>query len=394
MSLETKMDAIGSAFEEFKKLNDKRIKELEQKGFETAETKAAVEKANAEIDRLSNEVKAAQVAVQRAGTAGTEVKGGQSEEQKLAKQAFRKFMAKGAEKLSVEEVKALSVGSDPDGGYLVLPEMASEIVKKVYESSPMRQLASVATISSDQLEIIEDLDEVDASWVGETAARSETDTAQLKKIVIAVHELYAKPKATQKLLDDAMLNVEAWLAEKVADKFARSEATAFISGDGVGKPRGILSYAAGTSFQQIEQIVSGSASAITADGLISLSYALKAAYKTGAAFMLKRATVAAVRKLKDSQNQYLWQPSLQLGQPDMLLGFPMYEADDMQAEGANNLPIAFGNFKAGYQIVDRFGIRVLRDPFSSKPNVEFYTTKRVGGDVKNFEAIKLLKCST
>jgi HK97 family phage major capsid protein len=394
MSLETKMDAIGSAFEEFKKLNDKRIKELEQKGFETAETKAAVEKANAEIDRLSNEVKAAQVAVQRAGTAGTEVKGGQSEEQKLAKQAFRKFMAKGAEKLSVEEVKALSVGSDPDGGYLVLPEMSSEIVKKVYESSPMRQLASVATISSDQLEIIEDLDEVDASWVGETAARSETDTAQLKKIVIAVHELYAKPKATQKLLDDAMLNVEAWLAEKVADKFARSEATAFISGDGVGKPRGILSYAAGTSFQQIEQIVSGSASAITADGLISLSYALKAAYKTGAAFMLKRATVAAVRKLKDSQNQYLWQPSLQLGQPDMLLGFPMYEADDMQAEGANNLPIAFGNFKAGYQIVDRFGIRVLRDPFSSKPNVEFYTTKRVGGDVKNFEAIKLLKCST
>ena len=388
------MDAIGSAFEEFKKLNDKRIKELEQKGFETAETKAAVEKANAEIDRLSNEVKAAQVAVQRAGTAGTEVKGGQSEEQKLAKQAFRKFMAKGAEKLSVEEVKALSVGSDPDGGYLVLPEMSSEIVKKVYESSPMRQLASVATISSDQLEIIEDLDEVDASWVGETAARSETDTAQLKKIVIAVHELYAKPKATQKLLDDAMLNVEAWLAEKVADKFARSEATAFISGDGVGKPRGILSYAAGTSFQQIEQIVSGSASAITADGLISLSYALKAAYKTGAAFMLKRATVAAVRKLKDSQNQYLWQPSLQLGQPDMLLGFPMYEADDMQAEGANNLPIAFGNFKAGYQIVDRFGIRVLRDPFSSKPNVEFYTTKRVGGDVKNFEAIKLLKCST
>jgi HK97 family phage major capsid protein len=393
MSIETKMDAIGSAFEEFKKLNDKRIKELEQKGFETAETKSAVEKANADIDRLSQEVKAAQAAVQRAGTAGTESKGGQSEEQKLAKQAFRKFMAKGAEKLSAEEVKALSVGSDPDGGYLVLPEMSSEIVKKVYESSPMRQLASVATISSDQLEIIEDLDEVDASWVGESAARSETDTAQLKKIVIAVHELYAKPKATQKLLDDAMLNVEAWLAEKVADKFARSEATAFMSGNGVGKPRGILSYAAGTSFQQIEQVVSGSAAAITADGLIGLSYSLKAAYKAGAAFMLKRASVAEVRKLKDDQKQYLWQPSLQLGQPDMLLGFPMYEADDMETIAANALPIAFGNFKAGYQIVDRFGIRVLRDPFSSKPNVEFYTTKRVGGDVKNFEAIKLLKCS-
>jgi HK97 family phage major capsid protein len=394
MSLETKMDAIGSAFEEFKKLNDKRIKELEQKGFETAETKAAVEKANAEIDRLNNEVKAAQAAVQRAGSISTESKGENSEEKKLAKQAFRKFMSKGAEKLTVEEVKALSVGSDPDGGYLVLPEMASEIVKKVYESSPMRQLASVATISSDQLEIIEDLDEASAAWVGESAARSETDTPELKKIVIAVHELYAKPKATQKLLDDAMLNVEAWLAEKVADKFARTEATAFISGDGVGKPRGILSYAAGTSFQQIEQINSGSAAAITADGLIALSYALKGAYKAGAAFMMKRATVADVRKLKDQQNQYLWQPSLQLGQPDMLLGFPMYEADDMEAVGANKLPIAFGNFKAGYQIVDRFGIRVLRDPFSSKPNVEFYTTKRVGGDVKNFEAIKLLKCST
>jgi len=208
----------------------------------------------------------------------------------------------------------------------------------------------------------------------------------------------AKPKASQKLLDDAFVNVEAWLAEKVGEKFARTEATAFVSGDGVNKPRGILTYTAGDGFEMIEQIVSGAAADIsaanTADGLINLVMSLKAPYKAGAAFLMERATVKAVRKLKDTQGQYFWQPSLTAGNPDMIMGFPVYEADDMETIGANALPIAFGNFKVGYQIVDRFGIRTLRDPYSAKPYVEFYTTKRVGGGVKNFEAIKLLKCST
>lgn len=394
MTIENKIDAVASAFEEFKKLNDKALQELKTKGFESAETKQAVERANAEIDRLNAEVKATRAAMNRGGTAAQD-QGNQGEEAKARKAAFLKFARKGEGALSVEEVKALSTGSDPDGGYLVTPEMSSEIVKKVYESSPMRQLASVVSISSNQFEIIEDLGEFDASWVGETGTRSESNTSELKKLVLPVHEIFAKPKATQQMLDDAGLNVEAWIAEKVSDKFARSEATAFISGNGVGKPRGILSYASGTTgWNDLQQVVSGSAAAFTADGLLDLVYSLKAPYKANAKFLMKRASVAAVRKLKDSQNQYLWAPGIEAGQPDMLLGFGIVEADDMEAIAANALVAAFGDFKAGYQIVDRIGIRTLRDPFSSKPYVEFYTTKRVGGGVKNFEAIKIQKLST
>jgi HK97 family phage major capsid protein len=390
MSIETKIDAVASAFEEFKKLNDKRIKEIEVKGTESAETKAQVERANAEIDKLNLELKAAQAAINRSGSAATTT---ENKEGIAQKAAFAKFLRKGKESMGVEEIKALSTGSDPDGGYLVSPEMSAEIVKFVYETSPMRQLASIATISGNQLEMIEDLGEFSADWVGELGARAETDTSEFKKLIFAVHEMFAKPKASQQMLDDAGFNVESWIAEKVSDKFARKEATAFISGDGVGKPRGILTYAAGTSFNQVEQIVSGHASTVQADGLLSLVYGLKAPYKMGASFLMKRATVSAVRKLKDSQNQYLWQPGLQAGQPDLLLGYAINEADDMEAVGANALAIAFGNFKAAYQIVDRIGIRTLRDPYSAKPNVEFYTTKRVGGGVKNFEAFKIQKIS-
>jgi HK97 family phage major capsid protein len=394
MTIENKVEAIASAFEEFKKLNDKAINELKTKGSESSETKQQVERANAEIDRLSKELKAAQTAMNRGGTASND-QGNQDQESKARKAAFIKFARHGKESMSAEEVKALSTGSDPDGGYLVTPEMSSEIVKKVFESSPMRQLASVVTIASNQFEIIEDLGEFDAAWVGETGARAESNTSELKKLILPVHEIFAKPKATQQMLDDAGLNVEAWIAEKVSDKFARSEATAFISGNGIGKPRGILNYASGTTgWNDLQQVVSGSSGAFTADGLMDLVYSLKAPYKANAKFLMKRASVAAVRKLKDSQNQYLWAPGIEAGQPDMLLGFGIVEADDMETIAANSLSAAFGDFKAGYQIVDRIGIRTLRDPYSSKPYVEFYTTKRVGGGVKNFEAIKIQKLGT
>lgn len=391
MEIEKKIESVAKAFEDFKQYNEKRIKEVEQKGFETSETKQALEKANADIEKLSAEVKQMHTAMNRSGTSSESSENSAMVEYKSA---FNKFLRSGKEDgLKSLEAKALSVGSDPDGGYLVLPEMSAEIVKKVFESSPMRQVAAVQTISSDSFEIIVDYDEVAAGWVTELGARSATASNQIKKIVIPVHEMYAKPLASQKILDDANINVEAMLAEKIADKFARLEATAFISGDGVGKARGILTYAAGTGFEQIQQVNSGAAAAITADGLIDLVTSMKAAYKQGASFMMKRATLGSVRKLKDLEGQYLWQPALSAGNPDMILGFPVYEADDMQAEGANNLAVAFGNFRLGYQIVDRFGIRTLRDPFSSKPYVEFYTTKRCGGGVKHFETIKLLKCA-
>lgn len=379
-----KIDQIASAFEEFKKLNDSRIKAIETKGFAPADLVEKVEKANAEIDRLSTELKAAQTAMNRSGGKDDKASGN-----KAHRDAFMKFMRKGDD----VELKALSVGTDADGGYLVNEEISKEIVTKVFESSPMRQLASAQTISSDRLEIITDLEEAAAAWVAETAARPATATPQFGQLLINVHEMYANPQATQKVLDDAYINLESWLAEKVASKFARTEATAFISGSGSGQPKGILSYTAGTNISagEVEQINSGDAAALTANGLIELVYGLKGAYKMGASFLLKRSSLSEIRKLTDLQGMYIWQPGLQVGQPDSLLGYPVAEADDMPAVAANALAVAFGNFKAAYQIVDRFGVRVLRDPFTNKPYVGFYTTKRVGGAVKNFEAYKIQK---
>lgn len=391
MSVEA-IEKLHKAVAEERELNEKLRAEVKKNNEGSAETKAALAKAEANVERISEELKAVQTAMNRhqQDGGGTDA----SAEQKNRSEVFHKFMRHGKDSLSEVEIKSLSSGIDSDGGFLVRPEVSSEIQKKVFESSPMRALASSQSISSNSLEILHDLDEVDADWVAEKGSRANSDTAEFKKTIIMVNEIFANPLATQQILDDASINLEAWLAEKVSEKIARKEATAFVAGTGVGQPRGILTYASGTTgYNDIEQVNSGSAATITADGLISLVYKLKAPYKVGASFLMQRATVAAVRKLKDTTNQYLWQPSLQVGAPDMLLGFPIHEADDMPALGAGALSVAFGNFKTGYQIVDRLGIRVLRDPFSNKPYVGFYTTKRVGGAVKNFEAIKIGKCS-
>lgn len=385
MDLTKKMEDLGQAFADFKKANDSRLQDIEKKGYAPADVEEKVDTLNDRIEEIQGSIKAVQTAMARPNQGEVESTEGK---QSAYSKAFKSYLRKGLIP-SEAEFKAMSVDSDPDGGFFVSPELSSEIVTKVFESSPMRQLASVQTISSDALEILQDLDESGADWVGETQSRAETSTPKIDKIVIPVHELMAQPKATQKLLDDAAVNIESWLAEKVSDKFARSEATAFVSGNGVLKPRGILTYAAGTAYGQIEQVNSGGASTLTPDGLINLIYSLKSAYKAGAAFLMKRATIKDVRKFKDGENQYLWAPGLNGNTQNQLLGYPIFEADDMETVGASALPVAFGNFKAGYQIVDRVGIRVIRDIYTAKPFVLLYTTKRVGGAVKNFEAIKL-----
>lgn len=290
-----------------------------------------------------------------------------------------------------EERKAMMVGSDPDGGFLVPTATSQRIIEKVYETSPIDELAYHETISTDALMIPVDTDEAGAGWVGETEARPETSTPQLGEQRIPVHEIYAKPKATQQLLEDAAIDVEAWLARKVEEKFARMRAVAFISGDGIKKPRGILTYAAGSAGVRgtIAQVASGHATLLTADGLVNLMYSIKDKYLANAVWLMKRGAVASVMLFKDSQGQYIWRPGLQEGQPAMLLGHSIRRADDMPAVGAGALPVAFGDFRAGYTVVDRLGIRVLRDPYSSKPFVEFYTRARVGGDVVDFEAFAL-----
>jgi HK97 family phage major capsid protein len=275
----------------------------------------------------------------------------------------------------------------------VTPTMSSQIVQAIFETSPIRQVASVETISTDSLELIDDHNPAAAGWTAETASISETSTPAIAKRNIPTHELYAQPKATQKLIDDAAIDVEAWLSNKISDIIGRTENTAFVNGTGVGQPRGFLTYAAGTSWDTIQQVGSGSSGAVTADSLITLFYSLKDVYMKRASFLMNRSVVQAVRLLKTTTNQYLWQPSMTTGAPDTLLGVPVYMASDMPVAAAASLAVAVGDFKAGYQIVDRQGIRILRDPFTQKPFVMFYSTKRVGGDVINFDAIKLLKLS-
>jgi HK97 family phage major capsid protein len=289
----------------------------------------------------------------------------------------------------------MNVGSDPDGGYMVTPTIGQIITGVIFETSPMRDVADVVEISSDAIEYPRDDDEASGGWIGEQETRAETGTPKVGMQRIPVHELYANPKITQKLLEDNAFNVEAWLGRKIGDKFGRIEATAFVTGNGIKKPRGFTTYTAGTYVAGgsgvIQQIVAATGGAIAWDDLINVLTALKEYYLGGAIWTMQRATVGKVMLLKDGEGRYIWQQNQQLGKPSILLGHEVRQAADMAAVGASNLPVAFGNFKMGYQIVERLGLSTLRDPYSAKPFVQFYTRKRVGGDVTNFEAIKLLQ---
>ena len=393
MELQKKLEELGTAFEEFKKVNDARLKEIAEKGVASADKEQKLAKVEEHITSLEKQVEELNAAIARTKAGGQDPQA-ETKEQKNSreyKEALIGYIRKGRE--IPAELKAMSVDSDEDGGFLVTPEMSSEIVKTVFESSPVRQLASVQTISTDSLEMLYDEDEVGSGWVGETQARSESTTPQLKKLSFPVHELFSFPKATQKLLDDAALNVESWLSGKVSEKFARDEATAFISGNGVLKPKGILNYGSGTTFGLIQRGETAANNALDGNDFIGVQSLLKEAYQGNASWLINRLFVGLIRKLKDTTSgQYIWQPGLTAGQPNQLLGKPVYFATDLLASiTANTDALIYGDIKAGYQIVDRIGIRVLRDPFTAKPYVGFYTTKRVGGGVKNFEAIKVLK---
>jgi HK97 family phage major capsid protein len=385
------VDALGRAFAEFRAANDEALRQKADRGASDPVTERKIERINDELDTLRDRIERTQTALNRrvAPSLGARRADDEPDEHKAA---FTDYLRKGNEAaLARLDHKALSVGTDHEGGYAVPAQLSASIVKTIRESSPIRALAGVETIATDSLEMLVDKDEAGVGWVSETAARPETDAPELAKIIIPVHEMYAEPRATQKLIDDASIDVEAWLAEKVAERFARLEASAFVNGSGVGQPRGFLTYPAGTGWGQVEQINSGSSGAVSADGLINLQGALIPEYAANASWVMNRLTLRDVRKLKDQQGQYLWQPGLGENAPETLLGRPIAKASDMPVVGANALSIAFGDFRRGYQVVDRTGIRVLRDPFTAKPYVKFYTTKRVGGDVINFDAIKIQK---
>ena len=388
-----RVNSLGSAWEQFKSVNDRRLAEVERKGSADPLTLEQLSKINYALDGYKDRLNYVETALSRPARS---VDYGYSTNDATASEhrnAFGNYLRKGMDyDLENLEKKALSVGVAADGGYLVTPEMADSMIRIIFETSPMRKVANVTTISSDSLDIIEDTGAPVVGWTTETGARADTNTPQISKKNIVAEELYALPKATQKLLDDASINVEQWLAEKIADVIGRTENTAFINGTGTGQPKGILTYTAGTAWGQVEQINSGTSAVVTADGIIRLYYALKEEYANHSTFMMSRASVQAVRLLKEATtNQYLWQPGLAAGAPDSLMGVPVIQASDMPAPAANSLSIALADFKRAYQIVDRTGIRILRDPFTDKPFVKFYATKRVGGAVANFEAIKLLK---
>jgi HK97 family phage major capsid protein len=324
----------------------------------------------------------------------------QAEDRSALGSGFVQYLRKGD---IAPELKALSVSTDSEGGYAVSATMSDQITQTLFSTSPVRPYARIVTVQSDAFEELVDKSDLEAQWAGETAARPETATPQLAKLRIPVREIYANPKATQQLLDDASIDVEAWLSAKLADKFARLENAAFVGGNGVTQPRGIVSYPATTdadatrAWGTLQYVASGASGAFAAsnpaDKLIELVYALKAEYRAGAVWLMNRDCARRVRQFKDGQGNYLWQPATTAAQPEMLLGFPVVLAEDMPAIAANSFSVAFGNLRAGYTIVDRAGVSVLRDPYSAKPHVLFYTRKRVGGDVVNFEAIKLLKFS-
>lgn len=308
------------------------------------------------------------------------------------KKEFAKFIRSGDEH-GITDAKALSVGVDPHGGYGVTPEMSSRVIERIYEMDPIRQLSTVETISSDALELPVDWDQADAGWVAETEDRPTTDAPNQKKKKIFAHEIYAQPEATQILLEDSAVDIEGWLSRHVGSRMARLEGAAFVSGDGIGKPRGFLNYDNGTSYGQIEQVSMGAADAVTMDGFISIKYSMVEDYLNRGTWLMNRTTVRDTMKLKDNDGNYLWKPAISADAPSTILSLPVRMSTTMPAVAANALSVALADWRTAYTIVDRVGISLLRDPYTNKPFIRFYFRKRVGGDVVNYQAIKIGKIS-
>jgi HK97 family phage major capsid protein len=390
-------DDFMEAFEAFKETNDRRLGEIEQKMTADVVTRDKVDRINRAMDDQKRVLD--QLALKKARPA----LGGSGEgslEAAEHKAAFSAYMRRGDENaLRALEEKAMSVGSAADGGYLVPPETDTEIGRRLSAASPIRALATVRQVSGMVLKKPFATTGMAAGWVAETAARPQTNSAQLAELSFPTMELYAMPAATPALLDDAAVDVESWIASEVDIVFGEQEGTAFVSGDGTNKPKGFLSYTnvtdASWSWGNLGYIATGAAGAFKAsnpsDTLVDTIYALKAGYRQNASFVMNRKTQGQIRKFKDADGNYLWRPPASAGQAASLMGFAIAEAEDMPDVAADSFSIAFGDFRAGYLVVDRTGVRVLRDPYSAKPYVLFYTTKRVGGGVQNFEAIKLVK---
>jgi HK97 family phage major capsid protein len=299
----------------------------------------------------------------------------------------------------VLEGKALNTAVNAEGGYLVDPQTAETIRSSLKSTSSIRAIANVVQVEATSFDVLIDHTDVGSGWASESAAVVESGTPAIERISIPLHELSALPKASQRLLDDSAFDVESWLAGRIADKFMRAEAASFVSGNGIDKPRGFLNHTAVDdavwTWGNLGYIPTGTAgdfsASAPADAIVDLVYALDASYRANASFVMNSKTAGAVRKMKDADGRFLWSDGLAAGEPARLMGYPVLIAEDMPDIAANAYAVAFGDFASGYTIAERPDLRVMRDPFSAKPHVLFYATKRVGGDVSDFAAIKLLK---
>ena len=395
-------DAFGefmSTFETFKESNDRRLAEIEGKLSADVLTTEKVERIDRALDEQKRAIDGMALKRMRPALGGTGAPAGPSEH----KTAFEAYVRSGDEgAMRRLDTKAMSYGSGQDGGYLVPAETEAKIGKRLAELSPIRSIASVRQVSTALLKKPFSVSGPAVGWVSETAARPQTASSTLVELQFPTMELYAMPAATQALLEDAVVDLDQWISDEVEQAFAEQEGRAFVLGDGVNKPKGFLDYPklaeSAWAWGSLGYILTGVSGALPAsnpsDVLIDTVYALKAGYRQNAVWVMNRKTQASLRKLKDADGNYLWQPPLTPGARAALMGFPVVEAEDMPDAAANATPIAFGDFGRGYLVVDRAGVRVLRDPYSAKPYVLFYTTKRVGGGVQDFDAIKLLKYGT
>ena len=388
------MHELMAAFEAFKGANDARLAEIEKKASadplleeKVARIDAAVAGAQARLDRVVSEARRPVI-----GEASAAVVAAPE-----AKAAWDAYLRGGVVSSLIETKAGLDSGSG-SGGLIAPAETERLVERRLMAASPMREIATVRTVASGVFRKPVSTDGVEAGWAAETAPRPETEGATLSLLEFPSAELYASPAATQTLLDDAFMSLDEWLAGEIEDAFAAQETEAFVNGDGVNKPKGFLTYPTvandDAEWGEIGHVVTGAAGAFgetPVDRLIDLIYAPKAKYRANGRFVMNRRTASAIRKFRDADDNYVWSPATQPGATSSLLGYPVTEIEETPDIGADAMAVAFGDFRRGYLIVDRAGLSVLRDPYSAKPYVLFYTTKRVGGGVQNFDAIKVMK---
>jgi HK97 family phage major capsid protein len=388
---------LNHAFSAFKEANDERLAQIETRMGADVVTEDKLARIDQSLDETKSRLDRLALDLARPRLGG----GAPADHiEREHRSAFNTYMRAGETNgLKALEAKAMSRTSGPDGGYLVPTPAEKDILRRLAKLSPIRAIASVQEISTQSLRRAYSTTGPAAGWVAEADPRPQTANQQIADMNFPAMELYAMPAATQALLDDAVVDIEQWIADEVQVAFAEQEGAAFVLGDGVNKPKGFLSYAtvadASWTWGNVGYVATGVSAAFAAtnpsDALFNLVYALRAGYRQNGKFVMGRRAQSLVRQFKTTTGDYIWAPPASADGSATLMNFPVVEAEDMPDPAANSLSIAFGDFERAYVVVDRVGIRVLRDPYSAKPYVLFYTTKRVGGGVQNFEAIKLLK---